>query len=305
MGRNIKWPNRYDFAFTVVDDTDGATVENVKPVYDYLYEKGILTTKTCWAYPPKDTVYTGACLKDEDYRAFLLELQSKGFELSFHNAASGGCRREETLSALDVFCQTFGAYPQIHINHGNNVENIYWGAERFSGIVKWIYRYRRKKVMSCGHEKSSEYFWGDACKKHIKYIRNRTFNGINTLKEDPRLVYPEPGKEAYSNYWFSSSDGMRLNPFLKILSKENVDRLVREKGCCILYTHFAYDFVDGQGNLSQDFKDAIDYLAEQNGWFAPATTILDYILADKTYSPSKAYTVWMDLKWFIERVMKK
>ena len=96
---------------------------------------------------------------------------------------------------------------------------------------------------------------------------------------------------------------MRLKPFLKLLSKENVDRLVKEKGCCILYTHFAYDFVNEQGILSQDFKDAIDYLAAQNGWFVPASTILDYALADKAYRPSKVYAMWMDLKWLIEKVI--
>lgn len=305
MGRKIKWPNGCDFAFTIVDDTDGATIENVKPVYDYLYQKGILTTKTCWAYPSKDTVFTGQCLQDEDYRAFLQELQEKGFELGFHNAASGGCLRQETLSAFEDFRSAFGEYPNLHINHSNNIENIYWGVYRFSGIVRKLYGCLQKKVRSLGHQKDSEYFWGDICKNRIKYIRNRIFNGINTLKEDQRLVYRECGKEDYSNYWFSSSDGMRLKPFLNILSKKNVDKLVRQKGCCILYTHFAYEFVDEQGNLNEEFKAAIDYLSAKNGWFVPASTLLDYVLADKEYKPSKAYELWMDIKWLIERVIKK
>lgn len=305
MGRKIKWPNGHDFAFTIVDDTDGATVQNVKPVYDYLYQKGILTTKTCWAYPPKDTIYKGQCLQDEEYREFLLELKERGFELGFHNAASGGCFRGETLAALEDFRSTFGEYPNLHINHSNNIENIYWGAHRFSGPVRKIYGRLRKRVRSYGHEKNSDYFWGDMCKAHVKYIRNRTFNGINTLKEDRRLVYRETEKDAYSNYWFSSSDGMRLKPFLNVLTKKNVDKLVRQKGCCILYTHFAYDFVDEQGNLSEEFKQTIDYLATKNGWFVPAGALLDYVLENKEYKPSKAYELWMDTKWLVERVIKK
>lgn len=305
MSRKIRWPNGCDFAFTIVDDTDGATVQNVKPVYDYLYERGILTTKTCWVYPPKDEVYTGQCLQDDDYRSFLLDLKAKGFEIGFHNAASGGCKREETLAGLEEYCGALGEYPKMHINHSNNIENIYWGAKRFSGIVSKIYSRRQKKVLSLGHNKDSEYFWGDICKEKIKYIRNRTFNGINTLKEDHRLVYRETGKDAYSNYWFSSSDGMRLEPFVNILTKKNVDKLVRQKGCCILYTHFAYDFVDEEGNLNREFKDAIDYLASQKGWFVPASTLLDYVLQDKEYKPSKAYELWMDIKWFVERVIRK
>lgn len=302
--RKIKWPCEYDFAFTVVDDTDGATVKNVKPVYDYLYEKGIITTKTCWVYRSRDNIYTGECLEDENYKNFLLDLKEKGFEIGFHNAGSGGFKREETTAAFEKFKDIFGDYPSIHINHSNNTENIYWGNKRFSGIVKWIYKIKRGAIKSLGDDEGSEYFWGDLCKKHIKYIRNRTFNGINTLKADKRLVYRETGKEKYSNYWFSSSDGMRLKPFLKLLTKENIDRLEKEKGLCIVYTHFAYDFVDENGNLDEKFKETIDYIASKNGWFAPAGVILDYVLGDKEYKPSKFYGAIKDIKWFIERIRK-
>ena len=30
-----------NFYFTIIDDTDDATLENIKPVYDFLYEKKI------------------------------------------------------------------------------------------------------------------------------------------------------------------------------------------------------------------------------------------------------------------------
>lgn len=300
--RKIKWPENRDFAFTIVDDTDGATVKNVKPVYDYLYEKGIITTKTCWAYPSRDDVYTGECLEDENYKAFLSELKEKGFEIGFHNAGSGGFKREETISALEKFKEIFGDYPSLHINHSNNVENIYWGNKRFSGPVKWIYKITKGKIKSLGDDEKSEYFWGDVCKKHIKYIRNRTFNGINTLKEDSRLVYREKGKEKYSNYWFSSSDGMRLEPFLKLLTKKNVDKLIKEKGLCIVYTHFAYEFVDENGKLNEEFKKTIDYIASKNGWFVPTGKILDYVLENKEYKPSKFYEIAKDIKWFVERI---
>ena len=305
MRRRINWPDGHDFAFTIVDDTDGSTVENTKPVYDYLYSKGLLTTKTCWAYPVRDDIYAGQCLQDREYLEFLQDLKEKGFEIGFHNAGSGGFKRDETIAAFELFKQSFGEYPKTHINHSNNVENIYWGQYRFSPFVRWIYSLFRKQIKSLGTDATSEYFWGDVCKKHIKYIRNRTFNGINTLKTDPRLVYRETGKDMYSNYWFSSSDGMRLAPFVRLLSKKNVDKLVRQRGCCILYTHFAYEFVDEKGNLDQSFKEAIDYLSAQNGWFVPAGELLDFVLKDKEYKTSKAYEMWMDLKWLIERVVKK
>lgn len=304
MKRQITWPNGCDFAFTVIDDTDGATVSNVKPVYEYLISRGIKTTKTCWVYPSRDNIFTGQTLQDEEYVDFLRYINSSGVELAFHNAGSGAFKREETIAALEEFKEKLGYYPTLHINHSNNVENLYWGKERFSGPVRWLYSIMQGKVKSKGTDPSSEYFWGDISKKHFKYIRNRTFNALNTLKEDPRLVYPESGKLAYSNYWFSSSDGMRLEPFLRLLAKEHVDQLAQERGCAIVYTHFAYDFVDERGILNEDFKQAVDYLASKNGWFVPAGQLLDYILQNRDYEPSKLYEVGMDIKWLIERVKK-
>ena len=29
------------FYFSIIDDTDDATLENIKPVYDFLYSKGL------------------------------------------------------------------------------------------------------------------------------------------------------------------------------------------------------------------------------------------------------------------------
>lgn len=304
MRREIKWPDGHDFAFTVIDDTDGATVENVKPVYDYLISHGILTTKTCWVYPSRDDIYTGQCLQDKEYLEFLRYLKRSGVELGFHNAGSGGFRREETLAALKEYREKLGEYPSLHINHSNNVENLYWGAERFSLLVRAIYKLRRSEIKSYGTDPKSEYFWGDFAKEHLRFIRNRTFNDINTLKADPRLVYRETGKKEYSNYWFSSSDGMRLAPFLRLLTKENIDRLASEHGCCIVYTHFAYEFVDN-GILNEDFKKTIDYIASRNGWFVPASTVLNYVLEDREYAPSRLYEIRKDCKWLLERMVKK
>ncbi len=58
----INWPDKKNFAFTIVDDTDNGTVENTKPVYDFLYEQGIITTKTVWVYPSRDKFTGGGCL---------------------------------------------------------------------------------------------------------------------------------------------------------------------------------------------------------------------------------------------------
>jgi len=82
----VEFPDGKEFAFTIVDDTDNATVENVKPVYDHLYNCGLRTTKTVWVYPPQEgNSFTGECLLDENYFQFMKELQERGFEIALHN----------------------------------------------------------------------------------------------------------------------------------------------------------------------------------------------------------------------------
>jgi len=300
MGKKIKWPDNKRFAFTVIDDTDGATVDNVKPVYDYLYECGIITTKTVWSFPSRNH-YTGECLSDHNYKVFIKDLRSKGFEIAFHNAGSGAFTREETIQALEVFNDLLGYYPKMHINHSNNIDNIFWGWKRFSKPFQLIYKLKKQKD-SFGDDINSEYYWGDICKSRIKYIRNRVFSNINTYKADYRMPMGEQGKEKSSNYWFSSSDGMNKDVFVKLLSKKNVDKLVREQGCCIVYTHFAYDFVNTDGKLDLEFKRCIDYLKKQDGWFVPASNLLDYLEQEKAeHRTSSLYEFFLDIKWLIQR----
>lgn len=50
----MQWKSGKDFAFTIIDDTDGSTVGNTKPIYDYLAGRNIRTTKTVWVYPSRD-----------------------------------------------------------------------------------------------------------------------------------------------------------------------------------------------------------------------------------------------------------
>ncbi|MBO4468719.1 MAG: hypothetical protein J5766_05400, partial [Clostridia bacterium] len=154
--RKIKWKDNRDFAFTIVDDTDNATLDKIKPVYDYLYKKGIITTKTVWAYPSRDDKYYGDCLQDKPYADFIKDLSDKGFEIAFHNAGSGGFKREETISAFEDFKKLLGSYPKMFINHSNNTENVYWGYERFSGPVRMIYKSKKGHIKSEGTNEKSE-----------------------------------------------------------------------------------------------------------------------------------------------------
>ena len=70
---DVQFPEGKRFAFTILDDTDGATLESVKPVYEFLADQGLRITKTVWVLPgteQKLEANRGESLADRDYRAF-------------------------------------------------------------------------------------------------------------------------------------------------------------------------------------------------------------------------------------------
>jgi len=231
----IAWPDGKEFAFTIVDDTDKSTIENIKPVYDCLYELGILTTKTIWVLQtnepniPEGSSSHGQTLSDRDYRSFILELHNKGFEIASHGARGVSTKRFETEDAIGRFKQIIGHYPHTHINHGSNRENLYWGVSRLDfWPLRILYLLGGGERDYTGHIHGSEYWWGDVALRNIAYVRNLTYEDINTLKINPSMPYHNPRKP-YVNWWFSSSNGSDAQAFNRLLSKKNVDRLEREK----------------------------------------------------------------------------
>lgn len=306
----VPFPDGRRFAFTVFDDTDGATLANVKPVYDLLYDLGFRTTKSTWVYPPRGSG-RGACLQDEDYLTWLLELQSRGFELGLHNVGDGRFSREEILRGFEVFREKLGRYPACHTNHMDNDDNIYWFKDRFEWPVNHLYNafYRlanRCYPISAGSDPASERYWGDTAKAHLQYIRNLTFNGINTLRSDPRMPYRVRRKSACSNLWFSSSDGHAVPEMNELMKPEHVDVLEAEGGACIAYTHFAFGFVGADGRLDPVFRRQMEYLAKKPGWYVPVTPLLDHLAAGHTTEdPGYAYRLGRNLLWLKDRFRKR
>ena len=106
----IKWPNNKDFAFTIIDDTDEATVNNLIPIYNFLYKLKIFATKTVWIEPSRDK-FTGDYLKQKNYLDFILDIKKKGYEIAFHGVGSGDYQRKEILEGLEFYKENLGSYP--------------------------------------------------------------------------------------------------------------------------------------------------------------------------------------------------
>ncbi len=242
----MDWPNKHKFAFTIVDDTDSATITNVKPVYDLLFHLGMRTTKTAWIFrgdnPKKGC---GSTCEENDYLQWLLSLQRRGFELGFHNAAPCTSSRRVTEQALLRFRQLFGERDLLSCNHMGCRENIYWGPARVSGLNRLVYHLATKgkqRNVFRGEIEVDPLFWGDLCQRYVRYVRNFVFEDLDALAVCPEHPYHDSAKP-FVNFWFTSTDGGTVTRFLKNFSFEKFRRLEAGGGMCIAYVHF--------GSLSQ------------------------------------------------------
>ena len=305
MQKKIIWPEGKKFAFTVFDDTDRATADNIRDIYLLLSDLGIKTTKSVWPLkgPGKPKIGGDTC-ENADYLKFMLELQAKGFEIGLHNVTYHSSLREETLRGIEKFKQLFGHYPLSLANHAGCDESIYWGDYRLTGINKFVYNMlqrNRRKGQFRGAVEGDKYFWGDACKEKIKYVRNFVFQEINTLKVCPFMPYHDPARP-YVNYWYASSDGQDLQQYNKCLSEARLDQLEEEGGACIMYTHFGVTFLN-DGKLDPRFKFLMERLARKDVWAVPVSTLLDFLLKTNGHhdiTPSERTA--LERKWIWQKI---
>lgn len=199
------FPGNKRFAFSILDDTDDATLLNVKPAYERLLDHGFRTTKTVWPLDcPEGSrrFFAAETLQDRGYREFAHQLLGRGVELAFHGATMESSRRERTVQALEFFQAEFGAYPKLFCNHGQNRENLYWGQKRFHTLLlRLLYGALAAGTADSydGEVEESEYFWGDLCRKHIKYVRNFAFDEVDLLAVNPEMPYRDADTK-YVNY---------------------------------------------------------------------------------------------------------
>ena len=275
----LAFPGGKRFAFTIIDDTDVATVANVKPFYDLLHQLGMRATKTVWPVGCPEgsrNFHSSQTLEDEDYCAFVLDLQRKGFEITWHGATMESSPRERTLTALERFRERLGGYPRIHVNHSWNRENLYWGSARVDDtLVRTVLtRVAGSNGEYTGDVTSSPYYWADMC-VHFTYARNLTCNGINTARFNPSMPYRDPQRPLIP-LWFSASDAEGLYEFNQLLRPSNQERLEREGGFCILATHLGKGYVrDGQ--VDPTARMHLEALARRPGWFPTVSELLDWL----------------------------
>jgi len=304
------FPGGKRFAFTIMDDTDVATVSNVAPIYGLLRGLGFRTTKTVWPVGcPEGSRNFGSSetLEDPEYREFIRQLSREGFEIAFHGATMESSVRERTARALEVFTAVVGSPPRVHANHSFNRENLYWGASRVDDpTLKLLYRALNGRPAGHyqGHVIGSAYWWGDLASKHLVYARNLSFNGINLLRINPSLPYRDAARPLVS-YWFSASDAEDCAAFNRLLDPKNQETLEREGGVSIVATHLGKRFVEA-GRVNVETERLLRELATRPGWFVPVGELLDWLLrrraGDGLPAPEWRRMQW---RWFADLVARK
>ncbi len=305
MTDRYAFPNGKKFAFTVIDDTDVATVDNVKPVYDLLYALGLRTTKTVWPLgcPEGSPDFSSSqTLEDDRYADFVVDLARRGFEVTWHGATMETSTRERTTAALNRFRQLFGSYPRIHVNHALNRENVYWGLRRMdSPVLRALF----KRVAGwsedyfVGETEGSPYWWGDICREHFVYCRNLTTNSINTARFNPSTPYRDPVRPIV-RWWFSASDAEDVHEFNELIHPDRQQQLEDEGGFCIVATHFGKDFVR-DGALDKTTASRLRQLSQRPGWFPTAGELLDWLRITRASRSGESgllpRTEWTRMQW--------
>ncbi len=303
----MQFPDGKRFAFTILDDTDDATLENVRPVYDRLKELGFRTTKTAWPLdcPEGSRIYFAAdTLQRQDYLAHVRSLVEAGFELGSHGATMESSLRERTQHGLAFLQSEFGFLPRVHANHGQNRENIYWGLERFQSplirpLISMVGHYSRGQF--AGESEDSPHYWGDLCREHFDYVRNFTFSGLDMLECNPEMPY-RVASTPKVGHWFSTTDAPNVNVFLDVVNRAALERLESAGGVCIISTHLGKGFVQ-DGKLNSTVDDTLSYLADRPGWYVPVSTLLDH-LRDAHGAPtlSRAALFRLELRYLVDQL---
>ncbi len=300
-----RWPAGKRFAFTIFDDTDLATVDNVREVYALLSDLGFRTTKSVWPISVDGVpMVGGATCEDSLYLAWIRELQRQGFEIGYHLASHHTSTRAQTERALSRFRELFGHDPVAMANHVGCDEGIYWGDARLEGASRVLYNIltrNRRNERFRGHVAGDALFWGDLCLERIRYVRNFVFRDINTLKSCPQMPYHDDRKP-YVNMWFASSEGGDRTSFVKCIAEAAQDRLEEEGGACIMYTHLAKGFFE-HGRLDSRFRTLMERLASKGGWFVPTSALLDHLyLHNGGHRLSPAERALLEGRWLFEKI---
>lgn len=297
------FPGGKSFAFSIFDDTDVATLEYIRPIYELLDRLGFRTTKSVWPLPYEgSSEYQGSvALDDAEYASYIRYLQERGFEIALHGARMESSERAEIQRAFEVYRQILGCYPRAYAAHAANRDNLYWGVDRFRfGIWRNLYAALsgRRERPGEGHRKESPFYWGDLAEQHLRYVRSFTYDTLNLWKVTTAIPYRTAGTPCVKAF-FPSSFVDNVEEFIELLSPGRQMQLEREGGFAIVSTHFGKGFVR-DGGVDPRVAELLTQLSQRPGWFQPVSTLLDHLVdAQGGITQLKGYRLFrLEGLWF-------
>ncbi len=149
-----------------------------------------------------------------------------------------------------------------------------------------------------GHVPGSRYFWGDICQEQFRFVRSFAFDELDVSRIPPGRPY-RLASTPYVNYWFATADAPDAESFKRLVTREQVDRLVESGGFTIISTHLGKGFVR-KGSVDPQVVDILTYVSKLPGWFVPVSSLLEFLLSraeSDALSLSQLYRLEMRHVW--------
>lgn len=117
--KSICFSENKKFIFTIIDVTYDALIESIYLAWDLLYINDL---------PNRSK---GDSLLRPKYKAYILDLQKKEFEIALHKVRSGYFDRPENIEGLKTSETILGQNPKHPENQSYNPDNMKCGPKRF------------------------------------------------------------------------------------------------------------------------------------------------------------------------------
>ena len=288
-------PYLYDFGYTIHDDTDTYDYTNGNEIYLEYYDLGFLTSISTWAWDVGGAWNKVGFVDNETQREWLLDLQSKGFELALHSATASSDIRNNTLAAFNNWSLYFG-FPMMYIEHGtSNIEHLVTGSGAVSGSSVYL--------LDLVNTSNVSYYWNFDCYANENYRTTREnsstfYNGWKAYEESIDPITGERWSNGevslFPNYTNpqallcnTTNTGTAINltsmigkihirdrahtvthGIRPLYSPTHIFELQETHDLTMMYTH--------SKNITLFTNHTLTEIARYDGYFVPAGVLLDY-----------------------------
>ena len=261
-------------------------------------------------------------LEEKSEQDFYKKLASKGHEIGLHSASNLTDTREDTQRAFEYFRDVFGYYPKIYIEHrdadnkecvqnkGSHPESNYYIVDILNRYGPWVWIISPSALPYEGRGNyfnildSSSLIFSDTALQYWGVLREFLKTGNFDLYNGELYLTMIKGGTPFDTYALKKygiikafrrtgrAEQANGEGFLKWYSKDNIDKLEKEGGIALVYTHMNSKWLDMKAReMRVEIKERLKYIASKDVWLASAGEILQrfkdisnvYASYDNTY----------------------